>query len=169
MEFRQGGVASLQCQRWVDEPTLFITRYEYANLYHTMTDWWNAFQTRMMFIDQWDSSVRVVFFDGHSKGTLDDVWPKLFSGVGGGDGSKRTEITFIKASQWDGKTCFKHALFVPPGYQSTLGVVAMRENTAGCKAHPLIRDFTHKFLIAHGIDPVASNRAPAGEVRSLCC
>jgi hypothetical protein len=39
----------LSCQSWVDEPALFITRYEYANLYHQMTDFYNAIQAQMMF------------------------------------------------------------------------------------------------------------------------
>jgi hypothetical protein len=38
-----------QCQRWVETPTLFVTRYEYANPYHTMGDWYNSFQDQQIF------------------------------------------------------------------------------------------------------------------------
>ena len=33
-----------QCKAWIQETTLFVTRYEYANLYHTLTDWFNVYQ-----------------------------------------------------------------------------------------------------------------------------
>ncbi|KAK1306330.1 Beta-(1,2)-xylosyltransferase [Acorus calamus] len=29
----------LDCGQWIEEPTLFVTRFEYANLFHTITDW----------------------------------------------------------------------------------------------------------------------------------
>lgn len=31
--------------KWVEHPVYFVTRYEYANMYHTMTDFWNLWIT----------------------------------------------------------------------------------------------------------------------------
>lgn len=110
------------CHHTYPGTTLFITRYEYVNLYHTLTDWWNAFFVlpRQTHNSNNSNSVkdivkpdRVVFLDGHAKGLLDPVWEKLFGEYhyikhmgGGGNGS-------------DG-ICFERALFVPPGYKSHL-------------------------------------------------
>jgi prepilin-type processing-associated H-X9-DG protein len=51
----------------VTTPTLLVTRYEYANIFHTLTDWYNAYQARRMF--GLTGTVDVVFLDGHAKGT----------------------------------------------------------------------------------------------------
>ena len=29
--------------QWIEEPTLLVTRFEYANLFHTVTDWYSAY------------------------------------------------------------------------------------------------------------------------------
>jgi hypothetical protein len=29
--------------QWVEEPTLPVTRFEYASLFHTITDWYSAY------------------------------------------------------------------------------------------------------------------------------
>ncbi|KAL7249159.1 hypothetical protein ACSBR1_011342 [Camellia fascicularis] len=31
-----------ECSEWIEEPTLLITRFEYANVFHTFTDWYSA-------------------------------------------------------------------------------------------------------------------------------
>lgn len=61
----------------IDEPTLLITRYEYANLYHTTTDWYNVYQTLHTFALPVRDTL-LVFVDGHSEGAMDPVWPRLF-------------------------------------------------------------------------------------------
>jgi hypothetical protein len=67
----------LQCDAWVDEPALLITRYEYANLYHTTTDWYNVYQLLRM-LDLPLRDTLIVFVDGHSAGAMDDAWTNLF-------------------------------------------------------------------------------------------
>ncbi|CAI0464426.1 unnamed protein product [Linum tenue] len=32
-----------QCDQWIEEPTLLVTRFEYANLFHTVTDWYSSY------------------------------------------------------------------------------------------------------------------------------
>nr|VDD32158.1 unnamed protein product [Brassica oleracea] len=36
------GTEDFVCEEWVEEPTLLVTRFEYANMFHTVTDWYNA-------------------------------------------------------------------------------------------------------------------------------
>lgn len=89
--------------------TLFLTRYEYVNVYHTMTDWWNTF-----FSIPVDPSgvlnlpINIVFLDSHPQGNLDVVWNDLLGGT----------VTY--ARHFNTTICFEMARFVPPGYASPL-------------------------------------------------
>ncbi|KVI10440.1 Glycosyltransferase AER61, uncharacterized [Cynara cardunculus var. scolymus] len=37
------GANEFECSQWIEEPTLLVTRFEYANLFHTVTDWYSAY------------------------------------------------------------------------------------------------------------------------------
>ena len=60
--------------------TIAIQRYEYVNLYHTMTDFYNAFLAMIMF-NQHPDDITVLYVDAHPKGGLDDTWNTLFNKV----------------------------------------------------------------------------------------
>lgn len=59
--------------------TIAITRYEYVNFYHTMTDFYNVFLMLIIFKQQ-PHNVRILWIDAHPIGSLDVVWNKLFTG-----------------------------------------------------------------------------------------
>jgi len=128
----------LNCQAWVEKPALFITRYEYANLYHTMTDWYNTFQTQQIFSLK---DVMVVFLDGHSQSAMDDGWKTLFG-----------DIKYVKQFL-NGPTCFRQAYFVPAGYASALSVKFMDSNTRQCRKTKWLMDFVQTFLNNLGLEP----------------
>jgi glycoprotein 2-beta-D-xylosyltransferase len=94
----------MECAETWSGTTMFITRYEYVNLYHTMTDWWNAYFT----MPPEDTNIRVVFLDGHAKGNLDPVWEQMFG-----------KFTYVQHLP-KGGVCFEKAVFIPAGYDSTL-------------------------------------------------
>ncbi len=58
--------------------TIAIVRYEYANVYHTMTDWYNAFLV-MQFFNKTQAETNILLVDTHPSGQLDPVWPILFN------------------------------------------------------------------------------------------
>ncbi len=62
----------------IQEFTIAIVRYEYANLYHTMTDFYNAFLV-MEFFNKTQAETNILLIDGHPKGHLDDTWKTLFN------------------------------------------------------------------------------------------
>ena len=72
-------------------------------MYHTLTDWWNAF-----FVMPPKEKVRLVFLDGHAKGNLDSVWEHMFG-----------EFTYVQHLP-KGGVCFEKAIFIPAGYSSAL-------------------------------------------------
>lgn len=49
--------------QWVDEPTLLVTRFEYANLFHTVTDWYAAYVASR--VTGLPNRPHLVFIDGH--------------------------------------------------------------------------------------------------------
>jgi Glycosyltransferase 61 len=107
-----------KCDQVFSGLTLFITRYEYVNLYHTMTDWWNAYyslpldkrrmtENNITTRDR-ERKVNIVFLDAHPAGNLDLVWEELFG-----------KVTHVRHLAFE-STCFEEARFVPAGYSSPL-------------------------------------------------
>ncbi|GMY31073.1 beta-(1,2)-xylosyltransferase, partial [Fagus crenata] len=52
-----------ECQQWVEEPTLLVTCFEYANLFHTVTDWYSAYVSSR--VTGLPNRPNVIFVDGH--------------------------------------------------------------------------------------------------------
>jgi glycoprotein 2-beta-D-xylosyltransferase len=88
--------------------TLMITRYEYVNLYHTLTDWWNAFSVLLPEQVDRKEKVNILFLDAHPQGNLDPVWEQVF-GV----------VEYVKHLPGHG-VCFERAVLIPPGYTSAI-------------------------------------------------
>ncbi|KAM0942970.1 putative glycoprotein 2-beta-D-xylosyltransferase [Dioscorea sansibarensis] len=95
----------LECSLWIDEPTVLVTRFEYANLFHTVTDWYSAYVSSR--ITDLPKRPHLVFVDGHCKAPLEETWKALFSSV-----------TYAK--NFSGPVCFRHAILSPLGYETAL-------------------------------------------------
>ncbi|XP_048548819.1 beta-1,2-xylosyltransferase RCN11 [Triticum urartu] len=95
----------LHCSQWIEEPTLLVTRFEYANLFHTITDWYSAYVSSR--VTNLPDRPNVVFVDGHCKAPLEQTWESLFSNV-----------TYAKS--FSGPVCFRHAVLSPLGYETAL-------------------------------------------------
>jgi glycoprotein 2-beta-D-xylosyltransferase len=99
-------LTSKDCSAMIPGVTLFLQRYEYVNLYHTMTDWFN---TWLAYREYGSANVAgVVFLDAHPAGSLDEVWTTLF-----GDVQRAQRLTATKS-------CFESAVLVPAGYSSQI-------------------------------------------------
>lgn len=114
----------------VNEWTIAVLRYEYANLYHTMTDYYNAFLLSKVFRLDPDK-VNILFVDGHPKGALDTTWQYLFK-------------SFIRAGDLKEPTKFNNMLWNIMGYDSPL-------NQHSLPAVPYVDEFRQFFLSRHGI------------------
>lgn len=112
-----------QCDQWIEEPTLLVTRFEYANLFHTVTDWYSAYVASR--VTDLPYRPRLFFVDGHAQSPLEETWKALFSG-----------LTYAKS--FSGPVCFRHAVLVPLGYETAL-FKGLREdvNCEGASAHAL--------------------------------
>ena len=118
----------------MENTTIFVKRYEYANMYHTMTDLYNAFLMHVAFRLNPDSTT-IVWIDAHPKGGLDPVWNTLFGKV-------------IRAGQVTRPIVFKKLIWSMMGDNSPISDFHIKWNTV-----PFLEEFRHFFLTRHGISP----------------
>ena len=93
------------CGSYVHLPTVFTTRYEYANLFHTMLDWYNVFD---IMHTMGAKTINVVFLDGHPAGALDSPWSILFGG----------RVRYVK--ELDPNVCYRNFHVYSGGHISPL-------------------------------------------------
>ena len=120
-------VAKVVNKRWI----IAVMRYEYANLYHTMTDYYNAFLMTIKFSLNPDET-DILFIDGHPIGALDSTWETLFGNV-------------TRAGRLNETVLYTNMIWNILGYFSPL-------NEHETPAIPLVEQFRHFFLNRHGIN-----------------
>ncbi|PKU68543.1 beta-1,2-xylosyltransferase RCN11 [Dendrobium catenatum] len=103
MRFVEPG--KLQCSQWIEEPTILVTRFEYANLFHTVTDWYSAYVSSR--VTDLPNRPHLIFVDGHCKAPLEETWEALF-----------TSVRYAK--HFTGSVCFRHAILSPLGYETAM-------------------------------------------------
>ena len=93
---------------YVPGVTFALQRYEYANIYHTMLDWYNTFIAALILgIDPQAATYLIV--DGHPWGKLDPTWATLFGGRGA-----------LRAGHLPSPTTFQYLVWVANGYHCPL-------------------------------------------------
>lgn len=117
--------------RVVADFTVAVTRYEYANLYHTMTDWYNAFLV-MQFFNRTSFDTNILIVDAHPSGALDPVWSHLFNST-------------VRLSGLAERTRFKQLVWGILGYNSLM-------RTYISPSPPLLEEFRDFFLSAYDVD-----------------
>lgn len=130
------------CATYEESTVLAITRYEYANLFHTARDWYNAFQALGMF--SINGSVKVVLLDGHPAGALDSSWETVFG-----------PTQFIKHTA---KSCYRRFVLVSPGYKSPIFPNWM-DKAKQCAHNSVIKKFRELFLSKHGVISTSSKKS----------
>ncbi|XVF33911.1 hypothetical protein REPUB_Repub18cG0012100 [Reevesia pubescens] len=128
--FVVAGENDFTCQEWVEEPTLLVTRFEYANLFHTVTDWYSAYVSSR--VTGLPNRPHLVFVDGHCETQLEETWKALFSSL-------------RYAKNFSGPVCFRHAIFAPLGYETPLFKGLTEEiDCHGASAHDLWQNLDQK-------------------------
>jgi Glycosyltransferase 61 len=134
----------MNCTRFFSGSTLFIQRYEYVNLYHTLTDWWNTWTVYRHLQPAEIANVAVVFLDSHPAGNLDHVWTALF---GESVHLRRLDDSNFHTNQTANNLCFERAMLVPPGYISLLWPQPVPDGGLfDPRAHEMMKDFVYFFL-----------------------
>jgi len=118
-------------------PHMLVLRFEYANFFHVMTDWYNVFLARR-FLGR--PAARVVLADGHPATPLDEAWRTLFGDV-------------RRIASFAGGACRLDTLVLTTlGWDSPL-------HDFDAWALPLADDFRRFVLGAHGL-PADAPRPP---------
>jgi len=110
--------------------TIAVTRYEYANLYHCLTDWYNTFLV-MKFLNHTSCDTNILLIDSHPRVHLDDVWKVIFN-------SSR------KLSALGRRTYFSQLVWGIIGYNSPLASLFS-------DAPPFIEEFRNVFLSRYNV------------------
>lgn len=112
--------------------TIAVQRYEYVNMYHTMTDWYNTFLVIKVFkLDP--KNVTVLWVDGHPRGGLDSTWSRLFGRV-------------MRIGDVRGPTLFTNMIWGIVGYDSPLDEHYLPEVA-------YLEEFRNFFLSKYNIIP----------------
>ena len=122
--------SQLTSNKRLKRPTIAVQRYEYVNLYHTMTDFYNVFLMYLIFDLDPDSS-NVLWLDGHPKGGLDQTWKTLFGHV-------------IRVGNIKNPLLFKNMIWNIMGYSSPIDQHERDEV-------PYLEEFRHYFLTRHSV------------------
>jgi len=145
----------------VEPLVLLVRRYEYVNLYHTLTDWFNAmdaiqFAVAALGLGFPTGPVQVVFLDAHPAGSLDDVWTALFG---------KRPLYLAEAIDRGLRTT--NAVFVSPGYRSPI-TSAMQAGQMGETRSLSVQLFAEWMLLRHNLSllsDVEAHRVAAAAVR----
>jgi glycoprotein 2-beta-D-xylosyltransferase len=149
------------CSLRIKSPVIFVTRMEYANLFHTSTDWYNVWSAAKLaglepslnfkqekltsksiptpFLDSPKFPAHIVFLDGHNAGPMDQGWLSLF-----------LSISYVK--HFSGPTCFDHIIYAPFGYVAAISA-GIGSRPQDCRTNPYIRAFSDDFVLGLGITP----------------
>lgn len=124
--------SKLSSRKRMKRTTIVVQRYEYVNLYHTMTDFYNVFLMYLIFDLDPDSN-NILWLDGHPFGGLDTTWKTLFGHV-------------IRAGNIKKPVLLKTMIWNIMGYNSPL-------NQHDRDDVPFLEDFRHFFLARHDVVP----------------
>jgi len=125
-----------KCDQTFRGTTLFFERIEYANLWHTMNDWFNVHWTLETLGNP--SDVTIVWLDGHAWGHLDAAWGEIFS----------ARTTYV--SEYSGHVCFEKAVWVP----KNTPIWNTDVPSGDCD---IMDRFVRRVLTAYGVVPSLTN------------
>jgi glycoprotein 2-beta-D-xylosyltransferase len=151
------------CAQRVRGPVVFVTRMEYANLFHTSTDWYNVWSAAraaglaptLDFVAEGLTprslvtphtaapkfNAHIVFLDGHNAGPMDEGWLSLF-------------LSVSYAKHFEGPTCFDRVIYAPFGYSAAISA-GIQPKQQQCRTDPHVRRFSDDFVRGLGIAPRA--------------
>jgi hypothetical protein len=124
-------VDELQCSKWENRTTVAITRYDYANMYHTSCGFYTFYQAIQVFGHR-HSEIAVLLLDGHPQGALDEPWSTVFG------------QTYRVSQLRDEPVCFRELILANPEYRIQI-FPGSRPGIHGCANNPFFEDFARYF------------------------
>jgi glycoprotein 2-beta-D-xylosyltransferase len=121
---------------------LAVMRYEYVNLYHTMTDWFNTCDALdhvfAEHLAKEADDVDILFLDAHPQGSLDFTWTTLYG---------RNALFISELGELGGlEAKYERVVFVSPGYSSPITYAATAGIPGVQNPAPAVLAFQEFFL-----------------------
>ena len=146
--------APLQCDVWVNEPTLLVERDTFANFFHNSEDFFNTFLA--LSILRWPvKDLQILLTDIFPKGPFWPMWSKVFRGPKGVSPEPLTAWD-IAQKYGDKRVCFKQLAVAILGAAAPMTVASW---DTGCHGVALVRayaDFVVRGLGLQDINQVNS-------------
>jgi hypothetical protein len=145
----------LDCDTVIEEPTMLVKRFEYANLYHQSTDYINVEIARHL-LDLDNASVAVELLDGHRRSDIDVVWERVFDNSDAPSCHKQAAHEHLhhlharlrrKVVQ---RVCYKRLILVSPGYASRSFAMSSRNDPCAIPT-PFYASMRERFLRSFGV------------------
>lgn len=129
-------------RKFIPGVTLAVTRYEYANVHHTMADFYSAFLALLILgIDPKYTTVLIV--DGHPWGKFDGPWSSLFGGRG-----------VFRVGHLPSTTTFEYMVWIAIGYQSPIYIQEYPQT-------PYLDEMRAFFFKQYGVEPKPHKPCPS--------
>ncbi|KAK6180632.1 hypothetical protein SNE40_008643 [Patella caerulea] len=113
--------------------TIMVRRYEYANIYHAMTDFYNAFMV-MRILKGTPNTTHILLWDKHPKSELDSIWSVLFAKV-------------ISTAEINSENIYSQLAWSILGYTSPLSAFLL-------PTVPYLDEFRDFFLSRFSLSPI---------------
>jgi glycoprotein 2-beta-D-xylosyltransferase len=173
------------CGARVEQPVLLITRMEYANLFHTTTDWYNAWSVaRVLGLEpvagaELAAMVAFAAGGGLTPSTLVTPFPEapklplhvvFLDGHNAGPMDEGwlglfPSVSYVKHFG-EAPLCLSRAVLAPFGYQAALGV-GFTARVGQCHAQPHVRQFGDDMVRGLGLAPARVSSCGADVTAAL--
>lgn len=154
---------SRACGSRITAPVFAVTRMEYANLFHTSTDWYNVWSVaRILGFEptyNYDDllqplndgtvlttmtnapkiPVHVLFLDGHNAGPMDEGWLAMF-------------LSISYAKHFNSPVCFDYFVYAPFGYNAAISM-GLQPRASDCRNDKHVRQFGNDMVRGLGLQP----------------
>ena len=151
------------CGTRITAPVFAVTRMEYANLFHTSTDWYNVWSVARILgyeptynyedllqplndgtilttmTNAPKIPVHVLFLDGHNAGPMDEGWLAMF-------------LSISYAKHFNGPVCFDSFVYAPFGYNAAISM-GLQPRASDCRNDKHVRQFGNDMVRGLGIQP----------------
>jgi len=135
--------SDLQCDAWIEEPTLLVQRDTFANFFHDSEDFFNVFIA--LAVLKWSTkNLQIIVADLYPKGPFYDIWEKVFAG-------DRPPLTAwdLKSKYGAKKLCFRNLAVGIFGPASPITVASWR---TPCFHTPLVRAYADYVVRGLGLE-----------------
>ena len=146
--------------------TLLVARESYANFYHAVQLWWNAYFTLIAgsstttMDPTTTTDVHLIFLDAHPQTPLDDVWSRIFAPVTylQRDYHFQPQTGHNNNNDTNNKTmlCLEQVRLIPPGTNAPFAVAGKHATQFihHCPNHTMTHQFVHHVLERYNVTKV---------------